>query len=100
VDTAARLGGDEFCVLAPEQDSKSATILAGRLATAARDEIVSPDETAVGLSIGVASCPQHGDSAEALIDTADRAMYRAKAAGESVAVGDDEDTEVAEKAKG
>jgi hypothetical protein len=34
-----------------------------------------------------------------LIDTADRAMYRAKAAGEHVAVGGPNDAEVAEEAK-
>jgi diguanylate cyclase (GGDEF)-like protein len=99
VDTAARLGGDEFCVLAPHQDSKSATVLAGRLAAATRDEVVSPDESPVAMSIGVVSCPQHGDEAEALIDTADRAMYRAKAAGESIAVGEPEGAGVAEEAK-
>jgi diguanylate cyclase (GGDEF)-like protein len=99
VDTAARLGGDEFCVLAPEQDSKNATVLAGRLATATREEVVPPDESSVGLSIGVVSCPQHGDEAETLIDIADKAMYRAKAAGDSVAVGEPEGTDVAEEAK-
>ena len=40
------------------------------------------------VSIGVAASPEHGDEAEALIDTADRAMYRAKAAGEGIALGD------------
>ena len=34
------------------------------------------------------SCPEHGDDAEALIDAADRAMYRAKAAGDNVALGE------------
>src|SRR4051812_19611661 len=42
VDTAARLGGDEFSVLAPQQDSKKAAVLAERLAAAARDEVVPP----------------------------------------------------------
>ena len=88
VDTAARLGGDEFCVLAPEQDAPSAATLAGRLAAAAQDEVVTPDEPPITLSIGVASCPEHGDDPERLIDVADRAMYRAKAAGERVAQGD------------
>jgi diguanylate cyclase (GGDEF)-like protein len=42
----------------------------------------------VTISIGVAASPEHGDEAESLIDTADRAMYRAKAAGEGIALGD------------
>jgi len=92
---AARLGGDEFCVLAPEQEAAAAAALGERLATAVADEVSIPADPPVGLSIGVVSCPEHGDDAEALIDAADRAMYRAKAAGDSVAVG-----EVGEPAEG
>jgi len=99
VDTTARLGGDEFCVLAPQQGSKQAAILAERLAAAARDEVVPPDEPPITLSIGVVSCPEHGDGTEGLIEIADRAMYRAKAAGNPVAVGDANDADVAEEAK-
>ena len=88
VDTAARIGGDEFCVLLPEQDLKSAAKLAARLATAVEEEVAVPGEPRVTMSIGVAASPEHGDEAEALIDTADRAMYRAKAAGEGIALGD------------
>ena len=88
VDTAARIGGDEFCVLLPEQDLKSAAKLAARLATAVEEEVASPGDPPVTISIGVAASPEHGDDAEALIDTADRAMYRAKAAGEGIALGD------------
>jgi diguanylate cyclase (GGDEF)-like protein len=100
VDTAARLGGDEFCVLAPQQDAKAATVLAERLAAATRDEVVAPDEPPISLSIGVVSCPQHGDDSEGLIDTADRAMYKAKATGEAVALGETDGADVAENAKG
>ena len=88
VDVAARLGGDEFCVLAPEQEAEAATLLAERLATAVGEEVAIPADPPVGLSIGVVSCPQHGEDAESLIDAADRAMYRAKAAGDDVAVGE------------
>jgi diguanylate cyclase (GGDEF)-like protein len=98
VDVAARLGGDEFCVLAPEQEPEAATTLAERLATAVREEVATPDDPPVSMSIGVAACPSHGDDAETLIDAADRAMYRAKAAGESVALGEPPSAEVAEEA--
>jgi len=99
VDTAARLGGDEFAVLAPLQDTKGGAILAERLAAAARDEVVPPDEPPITLSIGVVSSPQHGEEPDGLIEIADRAMYRAKAAGDPVVVGDDDGAEVAEEAK-
>jgi diguanylate cyclase (GGDEF)-like protein len=98
VDVAARLGGDEFCVLAPEQEPEAATTLAERLAKAVEEEVAAPDEPQVGLSIGVVSCPTHGDEAETLIDAADRAMYRAKAAGDNVAVGEPPPAQVAEEA--
>src|SRR5829696_8091819 len=99
VDLAARLGGDEFCVLAPEQDAASAAKLAGRLSDAVRAEVAMPDEPPVAMSIGVAACPEHGDDAESLIDGADRAMYRAKASGDGVAVSDSSGAELAEEAK-
>jgi diguanylate cyclase (GGDEF)-like protein len=99
VDTPARLGGDEFCVLAPEQDIKGAQILADRLAAAVRDEVVTPDDPPMGISIGVVACPEHGDDAETLIDLADRAMYRAKAAGDEVAVAETNGRPIAEEAK-
>jgi diguanylate cyclase (GGDEF)-like protein len=75
-------------VLLPQQDLKSAAKLAARLATAVEEEVATPSDPPVTLSIGVAASPEHGDDAEAMIDTADRAMYRAKAAGEGIALGD------------
>ncbi|HEV2873948.1 MAG TPA: GGDEF domain-containing protein [Thermoleophilaceae bacterium] len=99
VDVAARLGGDEFCVLAPEQGPEAAATLAERLAAAVRDEVAAPDDPPVSLSIGVAACPSHGNDAETLIDGADRAMYRAKAAGENVALGEPPAADVVEEAK-
>ena len=99
VDVAARLGGDEFCVLAPAQEAEAAVKLAERLSHAVEEEVATPDEPPVTLSIGVVSCPAHGNDAELLIDGADRAMYRAKAAGDSVALGEPPSGEVAEEAQ-
>jgi len=99
VDTAARLGGDEFCVAAPEQDTTHAKLLGDRLANAVEQEMATQETPQVGISIGVVSCPDHGDDAEQLLDLADRAMYRAKAAGERVALADADGTAVAEQAK-
>jgi diguanylate cyclase (GGDEF)-like protein len=99
VDTAARIGGDEFCVLAPEGDAASTAALGERLAAATGEEVATPDEPPVSLSIGAAACPEHGADAETLIDVADRAMYKAKAAGDNVALGEARDAEAAEEAK-
>ena len=80
VDTPARIGGDEFCVLAPSQTAEAARPLAERLAAAVAGETAGDDaDPGVGASVGVVSCPEHGDDAEALLDAAEEAMYRAKA---------------------
>src|SRR3954453_16067911 len=97
VDVAARIGGDEFCVLAPEQETDHAAQLAERLHTAVSEEVSIPADPPVGMSIGVVSCPQHGTEPEALIDAADRAMYKAKAAGDTRARGEPAPAEVADE---
>jgi diguanylate cyclase (GGDEF)-like protein len=99
VDLAARLGGDEFCVLAPVQDAQGAGVIAERLAAAVSGEVSAPGEPPVGVSVGVAACPEHGEEAEGLVETADRAMYVAKAAGELVALGSVHGGPFAEHAK-
>ena len=87
VDTAARIGGDEFCVLAPTQTADAARPLAERLVAAIAAETGSDDQDpGVGASVGVVSAPEHGDDPDALMDAADQAMYRAKAAGDAVVV--------------
>jgi diguanylate cyclase (GGDEF)-like protein len=86
VDTPIRMGGDEFCVLLPFQTASRAKVLAERLA-AAIEGVETPAPHPLRVAIGVVSCPQHSTRAEDLLEIADSAMYRAKAAGESVAVG-------------
>jgi diguanylate cyclase (GGDEF)-like protein len=99
VDTAARIGGDEFAVLAPHQDAGHGVLVGERLATAVEGQVSDPDIPAVSISIGVVACPEHGDDPEALMDIADRAMYRAKAAGDRVSLGDTDSASMAEQAK-
>jgi len=87
-DTPVRMGGDEFCVLLPHQTASRAKVLAERIA-AAIERVENPASQPLGVSIGVVSCPQHATDADALLEVADGAMYRAKAAGERIAVGTD-----------
>jgi diguanylate cyclase (GGDEF)-like protein len=91
-DTAARIGGDEFCVLATNQTADAAEPLARRIVDAVRAETEAT--AGIGISIGVVSCPEHGDDVEALLAVADEAMYRAKAGGLEVALGDPEHPEL------
>ena len=81
VDTAARLGGDEFALLLPSADAASAERIAGRaleeLRTVTHDH---PEWKGLSASFGLAT-RQQASSAAALLERADKAMYRAKRAG-------------------
>ncbi|MEA2467628.1 MAG: hypothetical protein QOJ57_1754 [Thermoleophilaceae bacterium] len=86
VDTPIRMSGDEFCVLLPQQTATRARVLAERIAVAI-EAIEGPGAQALGVAVGVVSCPQHSTEVDQLLAMVDSAMYRAKAAGERVAVG-------------
>jgi diguanylate cyclase (GGDEF)-like protein len=84
VDTPIRMGGDEFCILLPHQTASRARVVAERVAGAV-ESVESPTGQPMKVSIGVVSCPQDATEAEELIEVADAAMYRAKAAGVHIA---------------
>ncbi|WP_372472124.1 diguanylate cyclase [Jidongwangia harbinensis] len=94
VDLAFRQGGEEFVVLLPETDAYGGTIVAERLGSAVRDlpvpidsrrtdaETGRPiDRVSVTVSIGIAVYPEHGTTAQQVLDAADDALYAAKHAG-------------------
>ena len=82
-DYVARMGGDEFAVFqCGTQQPVSATALAHRLINALSEPFDLDGQVAqIGASIGVALAPFDGDSPDALLKSADLALYRAKAAG-------------------
>jgi diguanylate cyclase (GGDEF)-like protein len=84
VDTPIRMRDDEFCVLLPQQTASRAVTVADRIA-AAIEAVEGPGSQTLAVNVGVVSCPQHGTDPEKLLELADTAMYRAKAAGERVA---------------
>lgn len=78
-DLVVRLGGDEFAVLLRDTTADSATRTAHRL----RDELRRPfqlDDLLLHIdgSVGIAVCPDHGGTADLLLQHADIAMYFAK----------------------
>jgi diguanylate cyclase (GGDEF)-like protein/PAS domain S-box-containing protein len=79
-DTAARLGGDEFGLLLPDLPEREGVALVIERIRAAFERPISVQELplAIEVSIGIAVFPDHGRSAELLIQRADMAMYDAK----------------------
>lgn len=80
-DVVARLGGDEFGILLDlEHLSTDYTIICDRIVKAFTDQFqLSTDvNTTVGISVGVALYPEHGNTVPDLIRCADIAMYVAK----------------------
>ena len=82
-EQVARYGGEEFMVLLPETGDRGALVAAERIrgAVAAHPVAIGGRDISVTVSIGVASFPENGESAETLIAAADQAMYAAKHAG-------------------
>ena len=81
-DTVARLGGDEFVLLLPRANAAGAQRVAGKVAQAFNAPFqVGPHELTLGCSVGVALYPQDGRDFDALVQSADMAMYGAKRQG-------------------
>jgi diguanylate cyclase (GGDEF)-like protein len=82
-DIACRYGGDEIVIIVPGADAAAATALAEQLRAGIEQLAVIDGESAVSLtaSLGVASFPQDGTTPDEILQSADAALYRAKAEG-------------------
>lgn len=82
-DTVARNGGDEFVILLADTTRDAAQAVAAKLVQSVGEplDMEGLDEYRPSLSVGIASFPDDGEAAEALLRKADSAMYAAKAAG-------------------
>lgn len=83
IDMCARFGGEEFCLMLPETIKEQAFSAAQRLRLKVQEaRLKAFNETlACTVSIGIASYPDDADQVNALIDKADKALYKAKAQG-------------------
>jgi diguanylate cyclase (GGDEF)-like protein len=89
-DLIARYGGEEFAVLLPETTKSEAMQVAERMREAVEETINSGNTTwpqKITVSVGVATFPEDGKSAEAVLSAADQAMYVAKRAGRNRVIG-------------
>ncbi|RME32407.1 MAG: diguanylate cyclase [Gammaproteobacteria bacterium] len=93
-DLIARYGGEEFVALLPETPAGGAREVAERLRRAVEQAAIPHLGSPAGvvtLSIGVAAAlPQPGSPAEALVASADEALYRAKDSGRNRVCGTEE----------
>jgi diguanylate cyclase (GGDEF)-like protein len=93
VDTLARYGGDEFTILLVDTPHEVAMRIAERIRSRVEKHLFEAGREGslrLTISIGVATCPNHGKTRELLLDAADKAMYRAKSEGRNrVASADD-----------
>lgn len=84
-DTVGRFGGEEFLVLLPETDEEEARLVAERFRSAVAASPLASHEVeggiAVTVSIGLASYPINGSTANEVREQADQAMYWAKRLG-------------------
>ncbi|WP_346535410.1 GGDEF domain-containing protein [Micromonospora sp. DPT] len=69
-DVIARIGGDEFVIILLDADEATARAAATRIDDAVRQH--------TGVSIGSATAPHDGHTLEALMQVADRRLYRVK----------------------
>ena len=85
IDLVSRVGGEEFAVLLPDSDERGAHIAAERMRHAIREGFAE-DAVPLTISFGIAAFPQHGETTEDLMESADQALYTAKEIGRDCSV--------------
>ncbi len=84
-DAFARYGGEEFIAILPDTDLEGALTIAERMRSAVYDLGIAHSGSMLGrlsMSAGVAyQIPARGSSAEAVVESADAALYDAKRGG-------------------
>ena len=82
-DVAGRLGGDEFAILlTPPVSEGDIHVIAKRLLDVIqRTYLLDGQLVNVGVSIGIALAPEHGNTPTTLLKNADLALYHSKTSG-------------------
>jgi len=82
-DTVARMGGDEFLVVIEDlENAMDISVIAERILNAlSQPFMIEGQEILTTASVGISVFPDNGNTPQALLQSADMAMYRAKALG-------------------
>ena len=84
-ERAFRVSEGQFVVLAPGHEAREMVELAVRLAGVVEDSQVEHGPR-LAITVGIASCPQHGDEPGRLLDAAEEASWAARASGQIVSI--------------
>jgi diguanylate cyclase (GGDEF)-like protein/putative nucleotidyltransferase with HDIG domain len=79
-DSIARTGGEEFTILLPGATGHEAYLVSERMRAAVEREF-DGDPAKLTFSFGIATYPEHGRTADSVLEAADQALYAAKALG-------------------
>ncbi|OZB36578.1 MAG: hypothetical protein B7X35_06430 [Halothiobacillus sp. 14-56-357] len=84
-DTVARLGRDEFTVILPDlrRPEDAVKVAENIIQSIGQPFKIQGREVEIGISIGIAQCPEKRLTEDELIQLADQAMYEAKQAGKN-----------------
>jgi len=93
IDVAARYGGEEFSLILSETSRSSALVVANKMKNLVEDYPFAFEESQpngqLTISMGIATYPEDGTTAQELLDKADQRLYRAKQLGRNRVVWED-----------
>jgi len=84
IDKVCRFSGEEIAVILPETNAAGAMLASERMRNAIEGHLFQTDkghDLPLTISVGMATVPEHGTSAQELVNAADRALSIAKERG-------------------
>lgn len=83
-DLMGRIGGDEFSIVLPNSDAAGARIVAEKIIRLLNQPFqINAHGISIGVSIGCSLYPDHGPTADLLLQKADQALYSVKTNGKN-----------------
>jgi diguanylate cyclase (GGDEF)-like protein len=81
LDTVCRIGGEEFGIILPETPVEGMKKVAERLVESVAENSLARESQKITISIGLACYPESAKDSSALVELADKSLYRAKESG-------------------